>query len=75
MKVYVLTRGYDYEGENLCGVYATLEDACVAATRRHYEDDWVPDWQPLLRGSGLCTDVHGGTYAVYECVIGADQDA
>lgn len=40
MKVYVLNRRIDYEGEQLCGVYSTIELARDAQRLADAADGW-----------------------------------
>lgn len=46
MKVYVLTRGIPYEGEDIVGVYSTSEKADEAADEAAAEGRADPEWAP-----------------------------
>lgn len=66
MNVWVMTLGYDYEGEDVVGVYASLEGAQAVETSGNYQR--TSEWRlvPHNPDSGIwIADTDSGSVSLY----------
>lgn len=68
MEVFVLLRGYDYEGQRLLGVFATLESAKSEAEKQIADIGYTPyGW----KGDDKHTwnDIAGGDFSIQRVAV------